>query len=45
MPKHTKLGQCNDRLVEIFADMMTSKKTADETLNYAYKEIEKILNK
>lgn len=44
MPKHTKLGQCNDRMINIFSDMMMSKKTARETLQFAADEIEKILN-
>jgi multiple sugar transport system substrate-binding protein len=44
MPKHPKLWSCNDKLIEIFANMMMSNKTAKDTLNLAAKECEKILN-
>ncbi len=43
MPKHKKLWRCNDKMTEIFADMMQSKKSAEDTLNRAEKEINKIL--
>jgi len=42
-PKHAKLWRCNDKLIEIFADMMQTKKGAKETLEKAKLEVERIL--
>lgn len=44
MPKHPKVWECNDKLTEIFSDMMMSQKTAKETLALAVQEIKKIIN-
>jgi multiple sugar transport system substrate-binding protein len=43
MPKHKKLWQCNNKMVEILATMMQTKKNANDTLQLAEKEINKIL--
>lgn len=45
MPKHPKVWECNDKLIETFANMMMSKKSAKESLDYAAKECQKILNR
>lgn len=43
MPKHPKLWECNDKMIELFVDMMQTKKSAKETLKNAEEEINKIL--
>ncbi|MEA3383489.1 MAG: extracellular solute-binding protein [Campylobacterota bacterium] len=43
MPKHKNLWLCNEIMIRIFSDMMQSNKTAQETLNYAQDEVDKVL--